>query len=513
MIFPETSEMTETTRSFATSPLTRIVAALVTAALPLASAASADWPPAVGPVPANPAKPVAGLPVAPAPPQPVAPQLPPNWQELAARMTLADVVDVALANNLQTRATWLTALSQAADVGNKRAAYYPTLGLTASATRSKQVFLGGSYVLEQTNYGPTVTLNYLLFDFGGRKANLEETRAALLAADWQHNSTIQAVILQVEEAYYGYLNAKAQLEAADSSLHEAQVNLDAARKRHEVGVATVADVLQAQTAVSQAQLVQQSLTGQIETLRGALATAMGIPANTPFDVGMLPSDVEIEPITEAAEPLIAKAIANRPDLAAARWQAAKAEVHVRTIKSQVYPTLGLTGNANRTYYHPHSYGLYSDTWSAAALLSVPLFTGFANTYNVRKAKADAAVSETQAGSVEQQVVLDVWTNVANMKTAAQQVKTARDLLAAAQESERVALARYKDGVGSILDLLTAQAALSSARAQEIQARSNWFVAVAQLGYATGTLEPPQGAANQPLVPQPEKKDDEKSHDR
>ncbi len=299
--------MSEIRLSIVHSPVARTLGALLIAGLALAPTAAADWPPAIGPVPASPANPVTGLPAAPLPPQPTAPQLPPNWQELAARMTLADVVNIALANNLSTRATWLAALSQAADVGSKRAAYYPTLGLTANATRSKQTFLGGSVSLEQTTYGPAATLNYLLFDFGGRKANLEETRDALLAADWQHNSTIQAVILQVEEAYYGYLNAKAQLEAADSSLHEAQVNLDAAHKRHEVGVATVADVLQAQTAVSQAQLVQQNLAGQIETLRGALATAMGIPANTPFDVGMLPSDVEIEPITEAAEPLIAKA--------------------------------------------------------------------------------------------------------------------------------------------------------------------------------------------------------------
>jgi outer membrane protein TolC len=79
-----------------------------------------------------------------------------------------------------------------------------------------------------------------------------------------------------------------------------------------------------------------------------------------------------------------------------------------------------------------------------------------------------------------------------LKTAAQQVKTARDLYASAQQSEDVALGRYKAGVGSILDLLTAQTAFANARAQEVQARANWFLAMAQLAHDTGSLAPPAG---------------------
>jgi outer membrane protein len=53
----------------------------------------------------------------------------------------------------------------------------------------------------------------------------------------------------------------------------------------------------------------------------------------------------------------------------------------------------------------------------------------------------------------------------------------------------VALGRYKEGVGTIIDLLNAQAALATARSQEILARSGWFVALAQLAYDTGTTAP------------------------
>src|SRR2546427_11111380 len=69
----------------------------------------------------------------------------------------------------------------------------------------------------------------------------------------------------------------------------------------------------------------------------------------------------------------------------------------------------------------------------------------------------------------------------------QQVRTSADLLASATQSEQVALGRYKAGAGSLLDLLTAQAALASARAQVIGARFSWYIALAQLAHDAGIL--------------------------
>ena len=87
----------------------------------------------------------------------------------------------------------------------------------------------------------------------------------------------------------------------------------------------------------------------------------------------------------------------------------------------------------------------------------------------------------------QQVGLQVWTSYYGLRTATQRLATSRDLLASAQESANVAAERYRAGVGNIIDLLTAEAALENARAEEVQARADWFVAVAQLAHDTGNL--------------------------
>jgi outer membrane protein TolC len=107
---------------------------------------------------------------------------------------------------------------------------------------------------------------------------------------------------------------------------------------------------------------------------------------------------------------------------------------------------------------------------------------------VQAAEAQADLQAARREQVRLQVALDVWNAYANLATATQSVKTAADLLESAAQSERVAAGRYRAGVGSILDLLTAQAALASARQQRIQADTSWFVSRSALAQAMGALD-------------------------
>ena len=86
------------------------------------------------------------------------------------------------------------------------------------------------------------------------------------------------------------------------------------------------------------------------------------------------------------------------------------------------------------------------------------------------------------------VALDVWTAYQNLITATQSLRTTADLLGSAEQSERVALGRYKAGMGNILDVLNAQSALASARQQRIQSTFNWNVSRATLAQAMGNLD-------------------------
>lgn len=402
-------------------------------------------------------------------------------------ITLPQVLDIALSNNPATREAWLNARAAEAVVGSRRSAYLPEVDLNGAITRQKSATQGGKSIFLQTTYGPSLALNYLLFDFGGRAASVEEARQGLIAADFGHNQAIQDVILRTEQAYYGYLDARALLDSQDATLKERQAQLDAAEARHNAGVATIADVLQARTARSQAELTRESIEGNLRTIEGALATSMGLPATTRFDFGTLPLDVPAREVTQQVDALIDQAIAARPDLAAARANAQAAQARVTEVRSAGLPSISLTSTLGRTYFRPNAGVAFTTPYTASVLFRWPVFTGWRNSYDVRQAQLEAQIADENVRSVEQQVDLQVWTSYYSLQTATQRLTTARDLLTSAQQSADVAANRYRAGVGSILDLLTAEAALESARAQEVQSRADWFLAVAQLAHDTGTL--------------------------
>ena len=462
---------------------------LVAAAAALGCAATTSTSPErAAPVPESSARLVA-LPSAPPPPAAPVPTVPERLLQPGTTLTLTDIVEVALQNNPLTRASYLQARSAAASLGAERSAYYPKLDATVSAARGNFGITDSGTDATLTAYGPSITLDMLLLDMGGRAADVEAARLGLLAADWVHNATVQSVILNVQLTYVGYLDAKGQLEAANASVKTAQAALDAATVRHDAGVATIAEVLLAKTALSQEQLAVDTLNGQVMALRGSLATAMGLPATTPYDVGALPEEMPFELADRAVEPLIAQARAQRPDLAAALVDVEKAATHIRSVRADGLPALSASATAGRTYYDPTTYGSHGDSWSARLLLTVPLFTGFENKYNVTRAREDAAVAQAQAETLDQQIILEVWTSYYGLKTADQLVRTSRDLLASAEQSERVAFGRYREGVGTIIDLLAAQSALAGARSQEIRARAQWFAALARLAFDTGMVSP------------------------
>lgn len=442
---------------------------------------SAEEP--IPPGPGTPWSPPAEL--IPVPDPPAHAEVPPEVLQPGFTVSLVQAVEVALANNNLTRETWLAARAAAADVGSKRAAFYPQLDLGVDVQYQKLSAVGGRFELRQTTYGPSLDLSYLLFDFGSRKAEVAEARQKLYAANWDHNAALQDVVLEVVSAYYQYLNAKALRDAAEADLRSFETNLGAANDRHEAGVATIADVLQARTQAARARLDFQRFDGQMKVIKGSLATAMGLPPDLPVEVGDLPADVPVGEVTRAVEKILEQALAQSPDLAAARARAAAADQHALKTRADRRPRVSLGANANRLEYTDGT--APSNNYSALLALRFPLFDGSRRRYEQAKAEAEAQAAHTRVTSLAQQVQLGVWSSYYDLATAAQRVETGKELLASATESAEVAGGRYRAGVGSILDLLAAQGELALARAEEVQARSDWFLALARLARDTGAL--------------------------
>ena len=430
--------------------------------------------------------------------------IPADLQGQGKAWTLSDIVDVGLANNPQTRMAWDAARAASAAVSISQGAYLPAVDLTLPGTKQKMAFAGGRFIVDQTTLTPTATLGLLLYDFGGREATIQSARRALEAANWTQNAILQNVILQIESTYYEYLSAKALLEAEEANLKGAQANYDAANARHQAGLATIADVLQAKTVLSTIELSIVTTRGLIQTLHGAVANSMGLPANTAFDiVDGLPEDVPFDAVAKQVDLCIKDAEVNRPDLAASRATVLQAEAGIRQARATFFPAFSLSGDIGRIYYknNPVSNPFYAVT----VTVHLPFIFGLQE-YQVLAAKAQAEAARDQMTELGRGIELQVWTSYYGLKTSEQKIKTARDLLESATASYEVAMGRYKEGVGSILDLLAAQTVLQNGRVELVQAKSDWFLSLVQFTHDTGALTPPAAPVKSGLPPSSQKGD-------
>jgi outer membrane protein TolC len=406
-------------------------------------------------------------------------------QNKVSKFTLADAVNIALQNNPATRAAWADARAAAARYGSARGAWYPKVDLNGTLLYAKDITTKGQPDDSETGISTTASLSYLLFDFGGRSAVVEESRQSLLAADWTQNAVMQNTVLQTEMAFFNQAGAKALLEANRTSLAEAEANLTAAEERHRMGLATNADVLQARTAYAEVKLAVLDTEGQVRIAKGALAVVMGYPANISFDPEIEVPEIPRFGLSQTVNQLIEKALASRPDLQASQALALESAARVGETRSRMLPSFFATGSLGRQWFK--NIPGYTNLTYGSLQLQIPIFNGFSRNFDLLQAKAEAEAARERLRGAEQTVIFQVFSTHSEFLTADERVKTTDDLVASASQSEAVALGRYREGVGSILDLLSAQRILAVARAEQINARLGWFINLARLAHDIGIL--------------------------
>lgn len=429
------------------------------------------------------------------------PKLPDGYREtnspcgmlnLNQPLSLADVADASLCNNPQTREVWSSTRLQAAQLGIAKSAYLPTLSNSTSGN------LGVLNPESSTRDNPTVNLSnnlaasYLLYDFGNRNANLENARQLLLSASASQSSTVQTILLSSTVAFYQVQANLAALVAAVQAESASEESFKAAEARYKAGVATPADKLQAQTAYAQLTLTRINSEGNLQTAYGSLANVMGLAANQKISLisDTDPVDINNKPSFSLTalgnlNTLIEQASLRRPDLIASEAQLKAAEASIEANKAAARPTISI-GVSNNLQDGSSLNGSSNSTLGIT--VAIPLFSGYAPTYRIHVAEAAADLRAAQRDRLRLQISLDVWSAYQKLRTALESVTATEVLVNSATQSYRVALGRYKAGVGNIIDTLNAQSALASAKQQQIQAILNSNITRATLAQAMGALD-------------------------
>lgn len=411
----------------------------------------------------------------------------------ARAWTLAELSALALEQHPDTRVAWASlAQSQAAE-RIARAGWWPTLSASYGAQRSRSLGSEGSEVPMQNRYGPALSLSWLLFDFGTRSGSIDRAAAERLAAEYSLNQTLQDRVLVVETAYYDALGSAALAAAEQRALDAALANQQAAQTRHRAGLATIAEVYQVEAARAAAELALAQAQGRARIAQGTLAAAVGFAPDTPLllaDWHPQPDEASL-PATPLAD-LLQQARSARPELLAAIAGEQAAAAAARAARGAALPSLRGTASAGRTTVTDRG---TSETYSVGATLSAPLFAGGALRAAMAQARAAQTAAQASTASLRLNIEQQVWTAYRNVETAHSSLAAADSQFIAAERSAEAIRARYRNGLSSVLELLSVESALARARVDQIQAGLDWSLALATLAHDAGGL-----AAARPEAP-------------
>jgi len=403
-------------------------------------------------------------------------------------VSLEHMLNFALCRSPEIRASAAAIRARAAQLGEARSEYWPTLSASSSSlredTRLSDSGNAGGRDSALTLYG---ALAWKVFDFGARSARTESASRLLQAAFATRDAAAQRVLAKVVQAYFDAVTAHALVESKAQDQAFAAETLASAERRSRSGEGAQNDVLKARAALSREVLESSRARADYEKSIAGLAYSSGVPAGTRFDVA---ADDAI-PLAAEQQNLAAWMDAARrshPAIAAARAELDAARAVAVSSRASSKPVIELQAN-----YYANGFpqqGLTSSrqrNTTVALVVSIPVFDGFLAQYRVREAEATVESKEATLADTEQAVLTEVVKVYVDATAAIADLDESRILLETSEASHASSRRRYEFGAADIVELLASQATLADARAERVKSIAEWRAARLRLLALTGTL--------------------------
>jgi outer membrane protein len=412
-------------------------------------------------------------------------------QTPGTQLTLQQARALALKNHpaiLASQATYLRADQLTREV---RSVYFPTLNGNITGAQAEVNSRIGAGILNDSRLfnhaGSGLTLAQLITD-SGRTHNLvanANLQAEANRADYQ--ATRYDVILGVDQAYYDVLLSEQLVRVAQDTVKTRQTVVDQISELAKNKLKSQVDVSFAQVNLADAKLMLLRAQERLESSYATLAQALGTRQEVHYqliDQSMPPSP------PPDAEPLIAQAFQNRPELASLRLQTEAAQKFVYAERDLKRPNVSLIavggalpyiepGNANP--------GIPKTYESAAINVQIPIFNGFQFTARRQAAEYELQATQQRDRDLEDRIARDVRTAYGRAKTNFEAIAATEQLLTQANLALDLAQGRYDLGLASIVELTQAQLGQTSAQVQNVDAKYEYQQAYAVLQYALGSL--------------------------
>jgi len=344
-------------------------------------------------------------------------------------------------------------------------------------------------------WGGSVALKQTLWSFSLGKA-IRAARYAEQLGDENVAAARQDTALRAVYAYNAYLLAIEQRKVAEKVVKQNEVQLEMAKNRLASGVATELEVLRFEVDLANARTTLLRLSGAVDLVRGDLNAVMRNPTDTPIE----PTDA-LEFVDETAEQqqVVQEATASRPEVKAVAWNEKIYDEAIGIYKADMQPRLDLDGAYGWSTRVPDNFFESSyKKWALGVTLKIPVFDGWRTAGKVAQARADRAKVEQDRAALETQIDLEAKQAVDRLRVAASVFRAAELSVAQARRASEMTNANYQLGAATTLDVLDAQAALTQAEWNRVEALHAQVNARAGLRYVLGR-DPLDASSPMPLI--------------
>jgi NodT family efflux transporter outer membrane factor (OMF) lipoprotein len=417
-----------------------------------------------------------------------------NWWELFQDPQLNPLVEQALAGNQNLRVA-AARLEQAQDeLTIARSALFPAIELSSSATRSKDSanrplsaysVPNQSTVQNDFRFGPSV--NYEIDLFGRVRREVEGAQATAQQAEADFENTRLMLMATLATDYFTLRELDAEIEVVRRSLDLQNDALTFVTSRHDLGFATGLDLAQQQALFDASATQLELLQNQRAQFEHAIATLIGTPAPG----FTLPPSISPPPLPMLPVGLPSDLLQRRPDVASAERAMAAANARIGVARAAYFPSIellpgfgtpsaGWESNALSTLFTAPS-----RLWSIGISASQTLFDAGKTRANVRFADADYTAAVASYRQTVLTAMEEVENGITGLATLERAERQAGASVRSAQRAFDIATDRYKGGVDTYLDVITAQQTLLTNQRQEVQIQGQQFTTAVFLVKALG----------------------------
>ncbi|MCL2656361.1 MAG: efflux transporter outer membrane subunit [Betaproteobacteria bacterium] len=390
-----------------------------------------------------------------------------DWWRALDDTQLNAMIDEALQGNPDLALVDARLRQTMAQVLGADAARMPEVGFKASApgaqipTTALPPPYGGEY---QTFKQLTFSFNYTFDLWGGQRAAWEAALGQQRAAEVDARAARLNLSADVARAYAQLAYAFAANEVARSDAARAKQSLDLTQQRLQAGLDSQAQLKQAEAALASAEQRLAQSEQLVDSGRTTLAMLLGKGPDRGLEIAR---PVPLKPMALALpEALPANLVGRRPDLVAARWRVESMRHGIDAAKAQFYPNVNLSVLAGTLAGRTSDIlALGSRFAMVTPAISLPIFDGGRLRANLAGRDAEYDLAVAQYNKILVGALNEVKEQLSALQSLQVQEAAQRRAFAAEREAWDLAVLRYKNGVGSYLEVLTVQQALLAADLQ------------------------------------------------